>query len=472
MALNKNKLLTEAKKRAEQKNTFSLSDACFDKQLQFITSPVKRKVAVTSRRSGKSSACARDLLFEAMHQKGDVLYVTLSRVTAKRIIWRELLKLNEKYKIGAVADNQALELTLPNGNVIYISGAKDAAEIEKFRGLALRKVYIDEAQSFRSYIKEFVDDVLEPCLFDYDGTLILIGTPGPVKAGYFYESSINAEWGQFHWTMHDNPYIREKSGKDPEDMIEVICKRRGVLKSDPSIQREFYGVWADDLESLVYKFNPIKNVYIQPENDLTYIFGIDIGWNDSDAIAVVGYSQKTQTCYLVEEYVKSKQTISELVEVIEQLKTKYDPVKMVMDAGALGKKIQEEIRQRHVLNLEAADKHRKQEFIALLNDDLRTAKFKAFSGSIFQEDCTLVQWDYSNPEKPQISDVYHTDIGDAVLYAWRECKHFFKDSPIIKADLFSAAWALEMEEKLCQDMENERNRSEIDPLYDLNSDID
>ena len=100
-----------------------------------------------------------------------------------------------------------------------------------------------------------------------------------------------------------------------------------------------------------------------------------------------------------------------------------------MDAGALGKKIQEEIRLRHLLPVEAAEKTRKSEFIALLNDDLRTGKFKAFRDSRFEQDAQLVEWDYSVPARPVISDRYHTDIGDAVLYAWRECKHFYEQAP-------------------------------------------
>ena len=84
-----------------------------------------------------------------------------------------------------------------------------------------------------------------------------------------------------------------------------------------------------------------------------------------------------------------------------------------MDAGALGKKIQEEILTRHGVNLEAAEKSRKVEFIELLNDDLRTAKFKAFKGSLFEEDCMLLQWDKEskirNPDRPKISDTYHSD---------------------------------------------------------------
>lgn len=166
---------------------------------------------------------------------------------------------------------------------------------------------------------------------------------------------------------------------------------------------------------------------------MTYIFGVDIGYEDSDAIAVLGYHSHKKTVYVVEEVCKPKQDITSLVEQIKDLKNKYNPVKIVMDAGALGKKIQEEILYRHSLFIHAAEKARKVEFIELLNDDLRNNKFFAKKDSLFAEDCGLVQWDRDsriyNPENPKISTVYHSDICDAVLYAWRECRHYLSEFP-------------------------------------------
>ena len=425
---NINQLKKELEKRSKslkKETVFKLEQVCFSKQLDFINDKSKFKTAVCSRRAGKSTGCGYDLIYTALTEKGDVAYITLNRRTAKRIIWRQLLDINKQMDLQAKIDNIELTLTLSNGNIIYVSGAKDEADAEKWRGVALRKVYIDEAQSFRSYLKDFIEDIIEPTLIDYDGSLILIGTPGPLPTGYFYESSHNDLWSHHKWTIHDNPYIKEKSKKDPEQIIEEVCARRGVSKNHPSILREFYGQWVQDNDALVFKFNKSLNITSEIPKDLTYIFGIDIGFQDSDAIAVLGYSNQSSTVYLVEEWIANKQNITSLANRVEELKNKYNPVKMVMDAGALGKKIQEELRTRFHLPLEAADKTRKLEFIELLNDDLRTSKFKTFKNSRFEEDCYLIQWDYSNPDKVKISDSYHTDIGDAVLYAWRACNHYF-----------------------------------------------
>ena len=148
-----------------------------------------------------------------------------------------------------------------------------------------------------------------------------------------------------------------------------------------------------------------------------------------------------------------------------------------MDAGALGKKIQEELRMRHGLVIEAAEKPRKVEFIELLNDDLRTEKFKAFQSSLFEEDCMLVQWDKDskirNPERPKISDTYHSDICDAVLYAWRECRHYLSEKPKEKSVVNTDVYMAEMEKKEaveCEERKKDPYAFELEKLYE--EDID
>lgn len=424
-------VLKELKKRAAAAKTaahgsFDVKDIAFDKQIAFINDPARFKTAVCSRRAGKTVACAVDLLQTASSLPGDVAYITLNRRSAKKIIWRDLLKYNKQFNLGGRPDNTELTLTMPTGSIIHVSGAKDESEAEKFRGLSLRKVYIDEAQSFRPYLADLIEDIIEPALTDYYGKLILIGTPGPIPAGYFYDVTHNPRWSHHYWTMQDNPFIEKLSGKPPLEIIKELAERRGLSLNSPGILREYFGQWVKDSDSLVYHFDPALNIYSELPNDMRFVFGIDIGWKDSDAIAVLGYSESQRRVYLVEEYVRSKNDITSLATQIKALQSKYDPVKMIMDAGALGRKIQEEIRVRHGLPVEAAEKSRKHEFIALLNDDLRTGKLQMPPGSRFEEDSYLVQWDYSSPERPVVSSAYHTDIGDAVLYAWRECKHFYE----------------------------------------------
>lgn len=433
---------------------FQLKDFLFDKQLHFVNDPRPFKIAVCSRRSGKTVACAADLIDTALATKEVVcLYITLSRNNAKKLIWPELKKINRKYKLGGAEDATELSMTFPNGSIIYCSGAKDQGEIEKFRGLALKKVYIDECQSFREYIKELIDDILSPALLDYAGTLCLIGTPGPIPAGFFAEvagvvpdkAKESEAWAKHGWTFFDNPHIEAKSGLTHDKLIDRELRRRGVKIDDPSIQREFYGRWVLDSDSLWIHYQKDLNDYVSldPKHQYTYIMGIDLGFNDADAIAILAWSETDPNTYLVDELIVPKQGISELVDQVKHFADQYKVSKMVIDEGGLGKKIAEEMRRRHHIPVQAADKARKQENVAFLNDTLRTGKFKAKYSSHFVKDSFLVEIDRSKstPEKIKLSDKYHSDIIDAVLYAFRESNAFTYQEKVKTLQWGSKEWA-------------------------------
>jgi hypothetical protein len=410
---------------------FVLEDFCFDKQIEFIEDPKRFKTAVCSRRSGKSVTCGAHLVHQCTKKAGSTcLYITLTRTNAKKLVWREVLEINKKYKLGGVSNNSELTMTFPNGSIIYFSGASKKEELDKYRGLSLDLVYLDEAQSFKPYIAELIDEVLAYAIMDTNGAMCLIGTPGPVPTGYFFNTSHSVGWSNHKWTIFDNPYIKIKSGIEPGELLRQERERRGISENDPAYLREALGQWVQDNDVLVYKYDAARNNYIDlPEKkDLIFVFGVDLGYNDADAIAVLGYSKTQKIVYLVEELITEKQGITELAQQIHGLIKKYEPAKIKIDAGALGKKISEELIRRHQLPVQAAEKNRKLEYIELLNDDLRTGKLRVKNTSTCANDYSMIQWDVMKKEKRTVSDSFHSDIADAVLYAWRECLHFSSES--------------------------------------------
>lgn len=467
---------------------FQLNQFLFDKQIEFVTDKRPFKVAVCSRRAGKTIACAADLIYTSLLTPEIVcLYITLARTNAEKIVWPELKKINERFKMKAKFDEVKLSMTFPNGSVIYCSGAKDSSEIEKFRGLALKKVYVDECQSFRSHLKELIDDVLVPALMDYDGSLILIGTPGPVPAGYFAEISGASQkskayvadedpdeeefnWARFHWTFFDNPHIARKSKKTHEQVLRRALKMRGVPITDPSIQREFFGKWVMDSSSLWIKYNASLNHFdkLEPNRHWNYILGIDLGFNDADALAVLAWGEHTDKIYLVEETVVAKQDLTDLVDAIKHVQSRYDISKMVIDEGGLGKKMAEELRRRHSIPVHAADKARKQENVAFLNDALRTGRFMAKHDSRFAQDTLLVEidWDKSTPDRIRVSDKYHSDIIDAVLYAFRESHAYAYEPPDLAATPGTPEWYKEEEERMWEAEQRQlEEKAELESMY-------
>jgi phage terminase large subunit len=461
---------------------FNVTSFLFDKQLAFVEDPSPFKVAVCSRRAGKTIACAAHLIHTALNTPDSTsLYITLSGTSGKRIIWKEFKNILKKFQLPSKVNEIELSITFPNNSVIYIAGAKDTSEIEKFRGLAMKLVYIDECQSFREYIKELIDDIIGPALMDYAGSLCLIGTPGPIPSGYFHECAVKSEeWSKHAWTFWDNPHIPIKANKTHQEVFDREMRRRGITDiMEPSVQREWFGKWVLDDSSLVIHYNKDKNDFNQlpvlPGNSkYSYIMGIDVGFKDADAIAILAYSDHSKDTYLVDELVTPKQGITELVDQVRMFQKRYDISKMVMDMGALGKKIGEEMIRRYQIPVEAADKTRKMENIALLNDALRSSRFKARYNSHFANDSYLIEIDKdkSKPDRMVVSDRFHSDIADAVLYAFKCSPAYSYEEPIAKPKPGSKEW-LEQQSTEMFDAELEgmkQEQSNYNRLYGIYED--
>ena len=114
-----------------------------------------------------------------------------------------------------------------------------------------------------------------------------------------------------------------------------------------------------------------------------------------------------------------------------------------MDMGGLGKKIGEEIIKRYKIPVEPAEKQRKIENITLMNDALRRGHLKAKQKSRFAEDSYMVEIDRdkSTPERIKVSDRFHSDIIDAVLYAFKISPAYAYEPDKPKVQRGSKEWA-------------------------------
>ena len=167
----------------------------------------------------------------------------------------------------------------------------------------------------------------------------------------------------------------------------------------------------------------------EPVKGWKYVIAFDIGFEDADAIAVLGWAPGERKLRLVREVIRAKQGITELGNELRLLWNVFHPQRLVGDLGALGKKIGEELQSRWGLPVEAADKQRKAEHVALLDDALRTSAFAAPPDSRFAEDCAIIQWDADEKAKGRLTfeGAYHSDIADAVLYGFRVAWHWIEE---------------------------------------------
>lgn len=464
--------LTKADLDEHWARKFNITQFLFDKQLAFVDDPAPFKVAVCSRRAGKTTACAAHLISTAINNAETLsVYITLTGTSGKRIIWNEFKKIVNHFKLPCKINDVDLSITFPNGASVIVIGAKDETEIEKIRGIGIKLCYIDECQSFKAYIEDLIDDIIGPALMDYAGSLCLIGTPSPIPSGYFHKCWSAVEgWSKHSWTFWDNPHIPVKSKMTHDAVFEREMKRSGRSKLDPSVRREFFGEWETDKDSLLIKYDIAKNDYtaLPERRQYNYIMGIDIGHEDADAIAILAWSEQDPTTYLVEELITPKQDITALADQIKALDSKYKVSRMIMDMGALGKKIGEELIRRHQIPVVAADKARKMENVAFLNDALRTSMFKAKKDSRFVQDTYLVEIDRdkSTPDRIRVSDRFHSDIIDAVLYGFKVSPAYSYEPPIEPPKPGTEAWARQQSDEMWNaELEGYQKAEEIKKEY-------
>lgn len=420
-------------------------------QLAFIRDPARFKVACCSRRAGKTVAAAVLLLLHALASPGRTcLYVTLTRVSGKRIVWRTLLALNREFKLGGIPNRSELTLTLPNDAVVWVGGAKDEGELDKYRGTdrGYSVVVLDEAQAFPAFLEQFIDEVIEPAIIETKGTVVLIGTPGRVRSGYFYEAlrhgaaelvaSMNVqpsndndgdeerrehEWSVHHWTIRDNPFI-----PDVDDELARIRKRKRMSQQHPTYQREYLGRWVLEAEALVYKYDAERNGY-DPATlahgyfdapDWQAVSFVDQGFDDADALGTLFFRKSEPWIWLLpDELVIRRQGSKALVTAAKERWERYKgrTIGFVWDTGGGGKKSAADAADEGV-PVEAAKKDEKVDSIDDTNDLLLEGILRIPLNSQAAADASRTTWD-PKARGVKISGKYHTDIWDGLIYGCR-----------------------------------------------------
>jgi hypothetical protein len=416
----------------------------FGPQTAFVNDNKQFIAAQCSRRAGKSNGLAlRFFLTMERHPKSQCIYLALTKDSAKDIMWPVLKELDETYKLDCAFQESKLIVTHPNGATLRLYGADQKNFTRRLKGQKSPGIGVDEAQDFGTHLESLLNDVLTPMMVDYaDSWLAVTGTPGPVPQGYYFEITHEGKYNYsvHKWTLLDNPHLHE-----PEKFLSGLIERYQWEADHPTLLREWRNNWKLDVESLWIRYKESVNHYdeLPQVKQWNHILGIDIGYRDSDAIAVLGYSEEVRETYLIEELVTPKQDITSLIEQIVMMQSKYSPVKTVIDQGGLGLKIAEEMRRRHSISIDPADKKLKSENVGTLNDELRIGKLKARKDSRFAQDSYLIQidWDKTTPDKIVIKKDPHSDIIDAVLYAHKESYAFTHKPEVTKPVYGSKEWA-------------------------------
>lgn len=399
-------------------------DESFEAQTKFIKDRAKYKAGFCTRRAGKSYGVGLELFNAAYYYPGtSQIYIALTRLSAERIMFKDIYStLNRAHGLGCEFNKAKLTVEFPNGSVIYNVGMDSTPEeAEKALGQKFKKAVLDEAGSFRRDLRPILYGIIGPALTDLDGTCTVIGTPTSLTKGLFYDivwAKTEPGWSVHRWSAFDNPYMAEKWQREIDD----LTARNPLIVETPYFKQMYLGEYCVDQSQLVYKYNDERNHGDLPNNELIYVLGVDLGFNDPSAFVVCGYNVHDTSLYVIESFKRSQMTISDVAERIKYYQKRFNPYKIVIDNA--NKQAVEEIKQRYELPIVAADKAGKAEFIEIMNSELILGKIKLCpNNELLEEEWKNLIWD-ERSEKREEHSACDNHLADACLYAWRHCYQY------------------------------------------------
>lgn len=420
----------QAERAKKNKRMIKWTDDRFPKQNAFINDQSTLIAAQCPRRSGKSEGLGRKQLGECFNFPGsNQLYIGLTLASARAIMWEPIVKrLNEEMKLGGKPNESRLEMKFEHAPGVvsqYVLFGADASarEIDKKLGGKYRSIVIDEAAFFKQDLNDMVYEKLLPCVADFDGWIALASTTSEYTRGLFYDVTNHVEpgWSIHKWTGEDNPYMREKLAKQ----IAMLKKNKPRIEETPAFRRMYLNEWVIDHDSFCYKYDRERNdcEELPGADEMVNVLGIDLGFNDPTAFALLSYSEYDPCAYIRHAYKRSAMIISEVAERIAWYIEKFNPTACVIDNAS--KQAVEELKQKFSLPLIAAEKTGKAEFIEIMNSDFILGNIKLLpDAEPLKKEYGQLIWDKDKLPKKVEHPGCENHISDSSLYAFRYCYQY------------------------------------------------
>ncbi len=330
--------------------------------------------------------------------------------------------------------------------------------MKKLLGGKLRKVSVDEAGSMVIDMNRLCYQVLMPALTDLRplSWLTLLGTCENIPNTFFEQVTEGLErtvdWKIFKWTAYENPFIAKQWAEE----ISELTKSNPKIVEASWFRTHYLNEWVTDDNLLILDLKRATYAPWRPDKRTTYVLGVDLGYNDACAFSLVGYTSTSNKVTLVKSYKKEELDISATAAEIKWLKNQY-PINQIEVDGA-NKQGVEEMRKRHGLSMEAAEKNGKAMYLRLLRDDIITGQMvlneKKEEIEAFTLEGKSLIWKDEDKEKEDPRCDNHAV--DATLYAWRHCYNYLYKAPAPKVSRDSDEYMEKLFEKEAQQLKQQR----------------
>jgi hypothetical protein len=396
----------------------------------------KREYHRTGRRKGKSHYLIRRKIAKTMYGRDDTVnpYILPTLKSVTLVIWPLAKQIvTRHFGTDAVINETMRTIRLPIGGTMVFGGCETKADARNWFGMAFNEATLDECGNFPDdVLVQLSDESIEPALMDFGGDLIHAGNPGLVLRGRWYDQTKDGRRDDdtplYTGDARENPFLTMSAA----EYFESVKRKHRWTDASPTFRRQYLGEWVEDAEGLVFPFTAANMIDALPERSLAggvlpangwrYVIGVDVGYVDSTAIAVLAAHPLDNREVVVSTEKHAEWLPDQLAMRLRELRADYQgPI--VMDAGGMGKVHAEELTRKYGLPIIPADKRDKASAVRVMRDDIRSGRLVvvADANDVLLGECSVIGWDEDkrNPVEGLPDDATH-----ATYYAHRWQRHY------------------------------------------------
>jgi len=420
-----------------------------DKQKQAVALILENRYTLLygGSRGGKTFAEIYFIVVAALQCPSTWLVARRYAKDVKESIWKRTLKdvllgFGLKYNKDYKTNEQDMDLKFPNGSVIKCAGLDDKERVDKILGTEFTGIFLNESQDIPWYtVRTLRTRLSEKNAFTQKWGNKLICDLNPTSSSHWThrlflehvdpETLEPVKFPERYVSLQVSPYDNE------ENLSKEYIEAELESLSGEARKRFLLGEYSEVSELQV--FNPVN--YFKDadffkwasgrENEVRFVAGLDIGYEDADALSVIAYIDGDESTWLVYEYKARKKTITELEDAMNSacdyirkwLPQASFSIDVYGDTGGGGKKVVKEINTVFAFPIVPAYKIDKRSAIDLLQEEVNNpGRLHIRLGGPFATECGQIIWtrnEYGTIERLIDDDQFHPDSMDSVLYPFR-----------------------------------------------------
>jgi hypothetical protein len=315
--------------------------------------------------------------------------------------------------------------TFPSGATLTFGYLDTDRDRYRYQGAEVQFVAFDEATQFPEAWYRYLLSRLRRA----DGVQVPLRARLATNPG-----GIGHEWVRRRFVESDDPeriFIPARLEDNPH--LDQVAYRAQLELLDAHTRRQLLlGEWVNDPGGLVYPFDEARTLADEAPQLDEYVLGIDFGVIDATAFTVLGWARHDPTIWIVESYGRSGMSPTDAADEVRALAARYKFSRMVGDVGGLGKAFAEEMRSRHQLPIEAADKHNKRGYQSLMVGDLDRGRIRVLRATCRQlvDEWRELPW---TQDRTKEADGFANHCADSALYGWRAAHAYLEQAKPAKA---------------------------------------